>query len=109
MTHAEFVQAYREGEIRVEVDRRAAARFVSRRLLLPLVMLPILGAGTALALAGWIWTGISIIALATLVPIVIKRSAPHFVLTQSLEDAHFYRDALRAELLRISANADVEC
>jgi hypothetical protein len=107
MTHAEFVNAYRDGEIRVEVDKRAAAQFVSRRLLLPLVVLPILGAGTALALSGWIWTGLAIIGLATLVPIVIKRSAPHFVLTQSVDDPRFYDDALRAGVLRITAS--VEC
>ena len=106
MTHREFVDAYHEGQIRVDVDRRAAARFVSRRLLLPIVMLPILGSGTALALSGWVWTGLAIIALATLAPIVIKRSAPHFVLTQALEDEGFYRDAHAAGVLRI---ASVEC
>ena len=109
MTHAEFVEAYREGEIRVDVEPRAAARFVSGRLLLPLVMLPVLGAGTALALSGWVWSGLAIIAGATLAPIVIKRSAAHFVLTQALDDQRFYEDAVAAELLRISSRADVEC
>jgi hypothetical protein len=106
MTHAEFVEAYREGEIKVEVDRHAAARFLSGRLLLPLFMLPILGAGTALALAGWIWSGLAIIAGATLAPIVIKRSAPHFVLTQALEDQRFFSDAVAAGALRMTESAE---
>jgi len=55
-------QAKGLGAIRIDIDRRVAARFVSRRLLLPLVMLAVLGAGTALALSGWVWSGLAIIA-----------------------------------------------
>ena len=101
MTHGEFVDAYRAGAIRVDIDRTAAARFVSARLLLPLVMLPVLGLGTALALLGWLWTGFIIIGLATLTPLLIKRSAPHFVITQALEDPKFFDDVSRSGLLRI--------
>jgi hypothetical protein len=49
MTHAEFVAAYREGRVRVGIQRKTAARFVSARVLLPLVLLPVLGLGDALA------------------------------------------------------------
>ena len=107
MTHAEFVAAYRAGTIGVDIDRKEAARFVSRRLLLPLVMLPILGAGTALALTGWVWTGLAVIALASVVPILIKRSATHFVLTQSLEDEQFYGDAMDAGVLKVTVARSV--
>jgi hypothetical protein len=108
MTHAEFVEAYREGEIRVDVDRRAAARFVSGRLLLPFFMLPILGAGTALALSGWVWSGLAMIGAATIAPIVIKRSAPHFVMTLALDDPGFFSDAQAAGVLRITEVSSVE-
>jgi hypothetical protein len=103
MTHAEFVQAYGEGALRVDIDRKAAARFVSARLLLPFVMLPVLGLGTALALTGWLWVGLSIIGIATLAPMLIKRGAPHFVMTQALEDERFYQDACEARLFEIHA------
>jgi hypothetical protein len=102
VTHTEFIAAYESGAIRVDIDRKAAARFVSGRLLLPLFMLPVLGIGTALALTGWLWTGFGIIGAATLVPMLIKRSAPHFVITQSLQDEKFYQDALDAGVLKIS-------
>jgi hypothetical protein len=105
MTHAEFAERYRTGAIRVDVDRKAAARFMSARLLLPLVMLPVLGAGTALALTGWLWTGFGIIGVATLAPMLIKRSAPHFVMTQALEDEKFYDDAIAAGLFQITEQA----
>jgi hypothetical protein len=107
-THAEFVRAYHAGEIRVDIDRKAAARFVSGRLLLPFFMLPVLGIGTALALSGWIWIGLSILAIATLVPLLIKRSAPHFVITQALEDQSFYEAARNAGAMQIRATP-AEC
>ena len=101
MTHAEFVSAYQSGAIRVNVDRAAASRFVSARLLLPFVMLPVLGLGTAVALTGTVWIGLAIIGVGTLAPILIKRSAPHFVLTHAIEDAKFYDDVAASGLLEI--------
>jgi hypothetical protein len=106
MTHAEFTERYRAGSIRVDIDRKAAARFMSARLLLPLVMLPVLGLGTALALSGSLWSGFGIIGAATLVPMLIKRSAPHFVMTQALEDGKFYEDAVAAKLFEVTSTAD---
>lgn len=103
MTHAEFAAAYRSGTIRVDIDRAQAARYLSNRLLLPLVAMPVLGIGVALALTGWIWSGLAVIALAIVATRLIKRSAPHFVLTQALQDERFYRDAMQAGLLRITA------
>jgi hypothetical protein len=101
VTHAQFIEAYRSGSIRVNVDRAAAARFVSARLLLPLVMLPVLGIGVALALTSWLWTGLAIIGIATLAPVLVKRSAPHFIITQALQDSRFYDDAAAAGLFEI--------
>jgi hypothetical protein len=101
MTHAEFVEGYRAGSIRVRVDRAAAARYLSVRLLLPLVMLPVLGIGVGLALMGWIWTGLAVIAGGTLAPMLIKRTAPHFVITQALQDRAFYDDVAANGLLQI--------
>ena len=101
MTHGEFVAAYRSRSIRVEIDRAAAARYVSARLMLPFLMLPVLGVGVALALTGRVWIGFTIIGLGTIVPIVIKRSAPHFILTQALEDEHFYDEAVRSGVLEL--------
>lgn len=105
MTHAEFVAAYRAGAIRVDIDRAAAARFLSARLLLPLVRLPVLGIGVALALMGWIWAGLVVIAAGTVAPMLIRRSAPHFVITQALEDAAFYDAAVAANVIEASTFA----
>lgn len=101
MTHPEFLAGHQSGSISVHIDGAAAARYVSARLLLPFVMLPILGLGIALALTGWIWTGLAIIGAATLARIIIRRSAPHFIITQALQDPQFYDDVAASGLLEI--------
>jgi hypothetical protein len=102
MTHAEFLRAYTAGKIKVDVEPVAAARYLSARLLLPFVMLPVLGCGVALALTGWVWTGLTIIAIGALAPRLIKRSAPHFALTQALQDERVYYELTQSNILRIS-------
>ena len=104
MTHAEFVAAYQRGEIKAEIDPKAAARFVSARLLLPFVALPVLGMGVALALVGWIYTGLAIIAVGFVVPRLIKHNAPRFILTQALQDASFYDEVAKSGLLRLTTD-----
>ena len=102
LTHAEFRDAFQHRKIRVDVDPDGAARFLSARLLLPFVVLPVLGIGVALALMGWIWTGLTVIAVGIAAPRLIKRSAPHFILTQALGDERIYREVTKANILRIS-------
>lgn len=101
MTHTEFVSACASGTVRVDIDRKAAARFMSARLLLPFVMLPVLGIGTALALTGSVWIGLTMIAVGTIAPIIIKRSAPHFILTHALDDANFYEEVAKSGMLTL--------
>ena len=106
MTHAEFVDAYTAGRIKVTVDPSAAAKYLSARLLLPLLTLPVLGFGIALALIGWIWTGLAVIAIGFFGPRLIKRSAPNFVLTQAVQREEIYRELTRAGILRIGTDPD---
>lgn len=108
LPHAEFVAAYAQGEVIVNFDPKAAAKFLSARLLLPLFMMPVLGSGVALALVGWVWSGLAVIALGIIVPRLIKRGAPHFLLQQSLNDANLYQELLRngvMETLRGTLNS----
>ena len=104
MTHAEFVSTYREGRITVTFDPKRAAQLLSARLLLPVVTLPVLGLGVGLALMGWLWAGLIVIALGFIVPRVIKRSAPHFLLTQMLEDAQQYDTICKANVMQLVVN-----
>ncbi|MBE0625327.1 MAG: hypothetical protein IH606_10995 [Burkholderiales bacterium] len=102
MMHAEFVAAYAAGRIKVAVVPAAAAKYLSARLMLPFFVMPVLGAGIALALLGWIWSGLALIATGFIAPRLIKRSAPHFVLTQALQNAETYRELTQAGILYIT-------
>ena len=107
MTHSEFVTAYGRGEIRVEFDRLAAGRILSARLLLPFVMMPVVGAGVALALIGWIYTGLAVIALGFIMPRLIKRAAPGFLLQNALQDARLYEELTQSGVRRaVNLTAD---
>jgi len=100
VTHEEFVAAYQAGRIRVRVDRDAAARFVSGRAMLPLVLLPVLGLGVALALTGYVVTGIVIFLTALVLRYSVRRSSDGFLLWRALRDAEFYRQVVAAQVLR---------
>jgi hypothetical protein len=102
MMHAEFVSAYGAGRIKVEIDPKNAARYLSARLLLPFVMMPVIGIGIALVLIGWIWTGIVLMATGIIAPRLIKRSASRFVLTRALEDERVYQEVTRLAILRVT-------
>lgn len=104
MTHAEFVSAHRMGVLHVRIDPKLASLYVSARLMLPFMMLPVLGVGIALALSGWVWSGLAVIALGIVLPRLIKRSAPHFLMTQALQDEKLYRELIAAEVLDASVN-----
>ena len=101
MTHEEFVAAYQAGRLRVKIDREAAARFVAGRAMLPLVLLPLLGLGVALALVGYIVTGALVFLGALLVRFLVRRSSDGFLLWRALQDPGFYAQVLAAQVLKI--------
>jgi hypothetical protein len=104
MTHSEFVSAYQAGAVNVEVDRQAAARLLSGRMLLPFILLPVLGFAVALALTGaWIWGAIVFIAAMAL-RFAVRASAQGFVLSRSLGDPRFYDEMVKAGVVSISAS-----
>jgi hypothetical protein len=101
VTHQEFVAAYEAGRVRVSVDRDAATRFVAGRAMLPLVLLPILGLGVALAIVGYVVAGTLIFLAALLLRFLVKRSSEGFLLWRALRDAEFYRQVVAAQVLKI--------
>jgi hypothetical protein len=103
MTHAEFVAAWREGRLRVEVDRKAAARAVSARLMMPFALLPVMGAGVALALMGRYLIGAAVFLAAFGLRFAVRRSAAGFVLQRVLADERFYAEALASGLVKLAS------
>ena len=101
MTHQEFVAAYTSGAIRVRVDRARAARHVSRRLMLPLVLLPLFGIAVALALTGRFVLGVALFLLVVVFRWVVRSGSQGFVLWRAMRDAAFYEEARASGLLSI--------
>ncbi len=101
LPHGEFVEDYRAGRIRVHVDKARAASFVSRRLMLPFILLPVMGTAVALALTGNLTIGVALFLLALIIRYSVRASAHGFVLLRSLENAGVYRDAMRAGVIGV--------
>ena len=101
MTHGEFVAAYREGRIRALVDRRAAARFLSARTMLPRLLLPILGIAVALALTGFLIWAAAVFVLAVVFRTLVRASGRGFVMAHALGSARFYEEAVAAGILSV--------
>lgn len=101
MNHQEFVEAYKNGTLNAYVPQVTAAEYLSRRLWLPLVRLPLLGGGVALALIGWLITGILVFMIAIVVPILIKRNAVAMVMYQALHDPDVYHDLRESGVLEV--------
>jgi len=101
VTHEEFVAAYRAGRLEVKIDHDAASRLVSGRAMLPLVLLPVLGLGVALALIGYVITGTIVFLAALLLRFLVRRSSDGFLLSRAVQDAEFYRQVVAAQVLTV--------
>jgi hypothetical protein len=101
VTHAEFVAGYQAGRVRARVDREAAARFVAGRAMLPLVLLPVLGLGVALAIVGYVIAGAAIFIAALVFRYLVRRSSEGYLMWRALQDPEFYGQAVAAQALKI--------
>ncbi|HEX4327649.1 MAG TPA: hypothetical protein VH105_12570 [Burkholderiales bacterium] len=104
LTHAEFVAAYTSGRLRVDIDPKAAGKFIGARMLLPWVLLPLFGLAVACALNGaWIFCAIFFLGALGL-RTLSRATAPGYVLHRALQDAAFYREVTALGLLHIQGN-----
>jgi len=104
LSHGDFVAAWHEGKLRLDVNPAAAASLVSARLLLPFVAVAIIGVGIALVLWGWLWTGLTVGAVGILAPRYIKRSAAGFLLERIADDGTLYEAAIECGALRYTTS-----
>lgn len=101
MNHQEFVEAYRTGTLNMVMSQPIAAQYLSRRLLLPFFMLPILGGGLALVLIGWFVTGVLIFLIGFIVPRLVKKNAVAILLYQAIQDPNIYEDLRESGTMEI--------
>ncbi len=98
---AEFRAGLPAGRFRVVVNPERAQKYVKHRLFMIGIALPLLGLGAALALSGYVWVGLPMVAIGALLPRVVKAHAPKILLHLAQQDAKTYREAIDFEILEV--------
>jgi hypothetical protein len=101
IAHEEFRAGLPAGRFRVVVDPKLARRFIARRLLLLVVLMPVIGVGLALVLTGVTWPGALLVAAGVVVNRVLMWQAPKLLLQMALRDPAVYEFATHNGLLEV--------
>ena len=104
MTHTQFVAGLQSGRLQARIDPKAAARFVSARMLLPWLLLPLFGTAIALALSGRFAWGAGVLIAAIALRWLAASTSTGYVLHRAIGDARFFDDAFSAGVLQIDKN-----
>lgn len=101
VAHEEFRAGLPAGRFRVVVDPKLARRYVSQRLLLLVVVMPVIGLGIALALLGGVWAGAAVVAAGIALNRVVMWQAPRILLHLALRDPKVYAFATGNALMEV--------
>ena len=101
VSHQEFRSGLPAGRFRLVVNPDKARKYVRHRLLLTFLALPVIGIGAALALSGYTWSGLALVAAGVLAHRIIGAQAPRILLHLALHDARIYREAIDYEILEV--------
>ena len=90
VSHEEFRAGLPAGRFNVVVNPKLARRYVSQRLMLIVVLMPVIGVGIALALTGRTGLGAALVAAGVVLHRVLMSQAPKILLQMALRDAKVY-------------------
>ena len=99
--HGEFSAGLPAGRFKVIVNPLLAQKYVRHRLFIVGISLPLLGIGAALAISGYFWAGLPLVAAGFLLPRVIKAQAPKILLYLAQHDAKTYLEAMNFGILEV--------
>jgi hypothetical protein len=99
--HQEFRSGLPAGRFHVIVNPELARKYVRHRLFVVGISLPLLGIGAALAVSGYPWAGLPLVAVGFLLPRVIKAPAPKILLHLAQQDAKTYLEAMEYGILEV--------
>ncbi len=99
--HEEFRAGLPAGRIRVVVNPKLARRYVSQRLMLLVLMMPLIGVGIALALVGRTWLGAGLVAAGVILNRVDMAQAPKILVQMAVRDAKVYDFVTQNWLLEV--------
>ncbi|HLT03191.1 MAG TPA: hypothetical protein VK001_13490 [Geminicoccaceae bacterium] len=108
MNHQEFVEAYKAGKVSYFMAQPIAEAEISRRLWLPLIKLPVIGIGVALAILSIAHSSMLLLVLGVLIfiigvaaPRLIKKNAIPSLLYMALHDPSAYEDLRQSGVLEV--------
>jgi hypothetical protein len=97
----EFRAGLPAGRFRVVVNPKLARRFVSQRLLLLVVLMPLIGLGVALALLGARWTGALLVFGGVVLHRLLMWQAPQVVVHMAARDAKVYEHVTQHGVMEV--------
>ena len=97
----EFRAGLPSGRFRIVVDPKLARRYVSQRLMLVVLMMPLIGIGIALALVGARWTGALMVAAGVVFHRVVMWQAPQILLHMAARDPKVYAHVTQNGLMEV--------
>jgi hypothetical protein len=97
----EFRAGLAAGRFHVIVDPKLARRYLSQRLLLVVVLMPLIGIGIALALSGARWTGALLVALGVVLHRLVMWQAPQVLLHIAARDPKVYAYATQNAVMEV--------
>jgi hypothetical protein len=111
MTHKEFVEVYKSGTVRVEINESDALKLMNTSLVdrpyqyatifwswIWILCIPI---GVVLIIWVNMWLGIAVVVIGLLLPRAIKKSSSENVLEQALRNEEFYNALVEAEIMKV--------
>jgi hypothetical protein len=99
--HEEFRTGLPAGRLRIVVNPKLARRYVSQRLLLLVVLMPVIGIGIALALTGRTWTGALLVAAGVALNRLVMWQAPKILVQMATRDPAVYDFATQNGVLEV--------
>ncbi|MDM0045190.1 hypothetical protein QTH91_11905 [Variovorax dokdonensis] len=101
VSHEDFQAGMAAGRMRVIINPKLARRFVSQRLLLMVFLLPLIGVGVVLALAGKLWLGGGMVALGVIINRALMYQAGKIALHLALRDPNAYDAATQNGVMEV--------
>lgn len=99
--HAEFCQGLPAGRFRLIVNPERAKKYIRHRLFIVAIALPMLGIGAALALSGYPWLGLALVAAGVVLHRTVTAQAARILLYLATQDARTYHEAIEFEILEV--------
>ena len=101
VAHEEFRAGLPVGRFRVVVDPKLARRYIAQRMMLLVVLMPLIGAGIALALTGRTWLGFALVAAGVALNRIVRWQAPKILLQMAVRDPAVYEFATQNGILEV--------